>query len=60
MDSGDSKCTKITSTNKIKSPVKSQSHQEQQVIEQSAGFWGYLMQIIYQVIESGLMLCFTA
>eukprot|EP00268_Persea_americana_P005335 TRINITY_DN11787_c0_g1_i1.p1 TRINITY_DN11787_c0_g1~~TRINITY_DN11787_c0_g1_i1.p1 ORF type:complete len:186 (-),score=15.31 TRINITY_DN11787_c0_g1_i1:1049-1606(-) len=56
MDLGESKGTKITSTNKMKSPVKLQSHHEQDVNERTAGFWGYLMLAIYQTCAGAVML----
>ncbi|XP_042518745.1 uncharacterized protein LOC122092485 [Macadamia integrifolia] len=43
-------------TNKIKGDIKLQSHQVQEETEQRAGFWGYLMQAIYQTCAGAVML----
>lgn len=45
-------CTSISlRTNRIRAAIKLQSCLVQEEIERRAGFWGYLMQTIYQVSQ---------
>ncbi|XP_043711530.1 uncharacterized protein LOC122660336 isoform X2 [Telopea speciosissima] len=50
-----SKTSTSSRTNKIKGTIKLQSHQEQET-EHKAGFWGYLMQAIYQTCAGAVLL----
>ncbi|XP_042476110.1 uncharacterized protein LOC122057852 [Macadamia integrifolia] len=43
-------------TNKIRGTIKLQSHWEQEETAQRAGFWGYLMQTIYQTCAGAVMI----
>ncbi|XP_077218230.1 protein rolling protein isoform X2 [Tasmannia lanceolata] len=53
----DESTTTITyNTNKISSTIKLQSHHEKEEIERRAGFWGYMMQTVYQTCAGAVML----
>ncbi|XP_010270922.1 PREDICTED: uncharacterized protein LOC104607104 [Nelumbo nucifera] len=43
-------------THKVRGTIKLQSHHEQDATEQRAGFWGYLMQTIFQTCAGAVIL----
>ncbi|XP_058083343.1 uncharacterized protein LOC131231229 isoform X1 [Magnolia sinica] len=55
-DSESKSTTATFRTNKIRGTIKVQSRHQQEEIERRAGFWGYLMQSIYQTCAGAAML----
>ncbi|XP_026428027.1 protein rolling stone-like [Papaver somniferum] len=57
--SNKSKTTINFSANKVRATVKVQSYHEQDSIKEIAGFWGYLMQTVYQTCAGAVILTDT-
>ncbi|XP_058077305.1 uncharacterized protein LOC131225733 isoform X3 [Magnolia sinica] len=56
-DLEESKSTVTTyKTAKISGAIEGEGHHEQEIIKQRAGFWGYLMQTVYQACAGAVML----
>ncbi|XP_026429053.1 uncharacterized protein LOC113325025 [Papaver somniferum] len=55
-ESSKSKTTISFWANKVRATVKVQSYHEQDAVKEIAGFWGYLMQTVYQTCAGAVVL----